>query len=77
MSLDPGMAAGRASASARVLASDTAVSWPADLPRVTRVEVLSLAEGDRVIVHVDGGAGMSSGGAESAGRRGPGADGAG
>jgi hypothetical protein len=35
---------------------------------ITRVEVLPLQEGDRVIIHVDGAAGMSSGGAAKAGQ---------
>jgi hypothetical protein len=42
-----------------------AAAWP---PPVTRVEVLPLKPGDRVIIHVDGAAGMSSGGAAKAGQ---------
>lgn len=37
--------------------------------RFTPVEVLTLTEGDRLIVHVDGAAGISAGGAEQAGQR--------
>jgi len=41
---------------------------PAGLPEITRVEVLPLQPGDRLIVHVDGAAGMSAGGANRAGQ---------
>ena len=37
--------------------------------RLPQVEVLTLTEGDRLIVHVDGAAGISAGGAEQAGQR--------
>lgn len=59
MSMDPGMAR-RGDAPPSVAALDAP---PAGLPEITRVEVLQLREGDRLIVHVDGAAGMSAGGA--------------
>lgn len=37
--------------------------------QVSRVEVLPLQPGDRLIVHVEGAAGMSAGGGAEAGRR--------
>jgi hypothetical protein len=40
--------------------------WPAP---VTQVEVLPLQAGDRLIIHVDGAAGISAGGAHQAGQR--------
>ena len=40
---------------------------PAPLAGITRVEILPLQDGDRLIVHVDAAAGISAGGAQQAG----------
>jgi hypothetical protein len=59
--MDPGM--GRPS----IRTVDPARPWGdeqrAGLPEITRVDILPLQPGDRLIVHVDGTAGMSGGGA--------------
>jgi hypothetical protein len=70
VSLDPGMTLGRtppeAETTGRPASSVTAAAWPPPLD-VTRVEVLPLREGDRLIVHVDGAAGLSGGGGQAIG----------
>jgi hypothetical protein len=38
------------------------------LPQVERIQIWPLRDGDRLIVHVDGAAGMSAGGADKLGR---------
>ena len=61
MSMDPGFVSGGE------ITTNPAAASPLPLD-VTRVEVLPLRPGDRVIVHVDGAAGISAGGAENIGR---------
>lgn len=63
MSIDPGMTRG---APQGYEAQASAAGPPPPLD-VTRVEVLPLREGDRLIVHVDGAAGLSGGGAQQIG----------
>lgn len=63
MSQDPGMAASGPAPGP----GQPAGHEPAAGPEVTRVEVLPLREGDRLIVHVDGTVGMSAAGAHRAG----------
>jgi hypothetical protein len=63
MSLDPSMAK---PSSPGPLPGRRVTNAAAGAP-FTRAEVLTLAEGDRLIVHVDGAAGMSAGGAHELG----------
>jgi hypothetical protein len=63
--MDPGMAG------PSIRTVDPAEPWGAEqragLPEITRVQVLPLQPGDRLIVHVDGAAGMSMGGGQRIG----------
>ena len=63
MGLDPSLARTTASgpAGSERPGRDSSGDWAG--PEITRVEVLPLREGDRLIVHVGGAAGMSAGGA--------------
>lgn len=65
MSLDPALPRHTASGPAETELPASG-GWAG--PPITRVDVLPLLEGDRLIVHVDGAAGMSAGGAHEAGR---------
>jgi hypothetical protein len=65
VSLDPSLAAPPGSGQPASIPAD---ARPRDVSLI-RVEVLPLQQGDRLIVHVDGSAGMSAGGAEAAGQR--------
>lgn len=69
MSLDPSMAAAvlRGAGEGTIGPAHPEFTPDPGMPPVTRVEVLSLQPGDRLIVHVDGAAGVSAGGAERAG----------
>jgi hypothetical protein len=66
VSLDPSVAQ-----PGQITTNEAAGPRRADPPAplgVTRAEVLSLAEGDRLIVHADGSAGLSAGGGEQLGQ---------
>ena len=80
MSLDPSFANpasfngplasnGQAPATSLAAPPIRATSLEDPRPALRQVEVLTLRAGDRLIVHVDGAAGMSAGGAEKAGQR--------
>ena len=68
MSLDPSVLPGSAPRSLTApLIRPTGLEDPR--PALRPVEVLSLQEGDRLIIHVDSAAGMSAGGAHQAGQK--------
>jgi len=66
VSLDPAMAR-HGGPPPSVPGLDAPPAGSSGLPEVTRVQVLPLRDGDRVIVHVDGAAGLSGGGGQAIG----------